>query len=474
MPPTAAEVTKLVEMVEKVSEKLPAVEKELADLRAKVGGEDLKELVANLEKSGVTSIDLKALSERLDKAEAQHMLLVRHIHKSKGGAYFPGVEDGRGKFSMIRAAYAVRTNQWNEAPYEKEVFDETRPIMQKIGMWTGIDTEGGYFVPEQMLPEFNAAIYRNSVFLQLEGSEGSTRVQLLDGLTGAPVKINAFDGGAIVYWNYERGKYELTDAATGQVNMTPHKLTGAVKATEEQLRFGAPSLIRMTENDLARKMGMEIDRVIPYGSGIDNEPLGFVKRALSDQPRSVQFFQAETGAVVDPNTPVADSQGGELTFDKLMEMQGALEDIDIIVLPSAAFISAPRFWRRRKKDKILNFSSQVEGEPYLLGGPFLSDAALTGVIGPWDKTTMVPTNNKPGASAGWETTSSDLKYGDVFYGNWEEVFFARWGGLEFVRTDGTGPGFWTDERFTKVRMWCDNGIRQGQAIVICPDAQMRD
>lgn len=434
-----------------VSEKLPGVEAEIAAVKAQLG-----------------EIDVQVLSRRLEEAVAGHESLVKRIRNWKGGLYVPGLEDTAPKFSLLRAAKGVVSKNWEGAEEEKRVLEEVR----KSGQRMGVDSEGGYFVPDQTIPDVIAAIYRRSVLVNLAGAEGTTRVTVVDGLVGNPVKLPAFEGGLVAYWLGEQDKYIESLAKVGNISMVPKKLTVLAKITEEMRKLSSFGFEQLLRNDAIRSLAAELDRTVLYGKGTDSEPRGVLNMPIGEEPRGVQFFSAETGEIV--TAAPADSQGGELDFDGLMEMQGALEDADVMPNESFATISAPRYFRRLKQLKVLNFSGQTEGRPYLVGVPMLTDARLAELIGDFDKTAMVPTKNKPGASAGWPTTSTDLKYGDVVMGNWSEVVLGRWAGVEIVDDGGRGLGFATDDIFVKFRLWADIQKRQGKTLVAAPDVQMRD
>jgi len=439
-----------VSSIKGIAEKLPSLEADIAAIKMAVG-----------------EIDVKELAARVERSVAQQDQLVKRIRNWKGGLYVPGLEEDADKFSIHRAAVAVASKNWAKAGFEKEMFDAVRAKGQTMG----VDSEGGYFVPDQVIPEVIGAIYRRSVFIGLD-AEGTTRVSVIDGLVGNPVKIPAFEGGMVAFWLGEQDPYVESMVKAGNISLVPKKLTVLAKLTEEMRKFSSFGYETLMRNDMIRALAAELDRTVPYGKGNENEPRGLMKMTMGTGPRDIQFFSAETGKLV--TEAPADAAGGELDYDGLMEMQGALEDANVTPNESFATISAPRYFRRLKQLKIQNYSAQVDQRPYLIGAPMLSDARLAELIGAFDKSTMVPTSGVPGASAGWPTTETDGSYGDVFMGNWSEVILGRWAGIEIADDDGKGLGFATDNIFVKIRMWADIQKRQGKGIVVCPDVQMRD
>lgn len=439
-----------VESMKGIAEKFPDIEADIAAVKEAVG-----------------EIDVQELAKRVEKSAAAQDALTRRIRDWKGGIYVPGLEEDADKFSIHRAAVAIASKNWDKAGFEKEMFDAVREKGQRMG----VDSEGGYFVPDQVIPEVIGAIYRRSVFIGLD-SDGTTRVSVIDGLMGNPVKIPAFEGGVVSYWLGEQGTYVESMVAAGNVSMVPKKLTTLVKLTEEMRDFSSFGFEQLLRNDMIRANAAALDRTVAYGAGNENEPRGLMNMPIGTGARDVQWFSAEDGAL--RTSAPADSAGGELDYDGLMEMQGALEDANVTPNESFATISAPRYFRRLKKLKVQNYSAQTAERPYLVGAPMMSDARLAELIGAYDRSTMVPTANKPGASAGWPTTSTTEKFGDVFMGNFNEIILGRWAGLEIVDDGGKGLGFATGEIFVKMRMYADIQKRQGKSLVICPDANMRD
>lgn len=431
----------------------------LEELKTKVP-EHTKELEAiKTELEKFKGLDGKKVLDALESLKAGQAATQEAIRRSTGGFYVPGIEEYGKKFSMVRALIAVKTGDWSKAGLEKEIFDQTR---NKAGHIVGQDSAGGFWVPDQVIPDIIAAIYTRSVMVGLEGS-GQTRVSVIDGLTGIPAKIPKFDGGMIAYWIGEQDKYAESQTKSGNVTMTPKKLGVLTRLTDEMQRFSSPGFENLLRTDMQRAAAKKLDWTVLFGSGTENMPRGIM--SLKD----IQVFSAESGNTTVPANPA----GAELTFDGLMEMQGLLEDNDIDINDSFAIISATRYFRRLKQLKILNFSAQATGNPYLLGVPMLTDEKLTSIIGDWDKTTQIPTTNRPGASLGWANPQANALNGDVVAANWSEVVLGRWSGVEITNDGGTGDGFINDQTYVKMRLYIDLGYRLEKAIVVCPDAKMR-
>lgn len=409
-------------------------------------------------------LDIKKTMDEVEKLRAKQDDIIRAIRMNRSGPYVPGLEDEKEakKFSMARAGWAIKTQSWEGAGYEEEVFKEARKLVKHV---IGVDSEGGFFVPDQIIADVIGMIYARSVLIALNG-EGTTRISILDGLTGGQVKIPKFKGGMIAFWIGELDEYVESATKLGDVTLTPKKLTLLTRISEEMRRWGGYGFENLLRQDMARAAAQKLDWSAIYAPGNENMPRGVVRQ------QGVSWFSAETGDFVTASP--ADAQGGELGFDAIGEMYGGLEDKNVAADDTAAIISAPRYFRRLKASKISNYAGQTTGQPYMIGGPLIPDARLGEFIGPFDRTTQIPTTNKPGQSLGWTTTSNQNKFGDVIVGNWGEMVFGRWGLMELLSDNGVGQGFLRDQIYVKMRMFGDFIIRHAESFAIAPDVRMRN
>lgn len=439
---------------------------------------DLKSKVDAIAKQ-VNDVDVKGINEHLDVLQAGMDKVQADIlaHATNSASGVPGVEDE--DFSILRACMGVKRGS-SKAAFEAagagkewEIMDAVRNSMTKAGQTVGVDGQGGFFVPDQVMPDVIAAIYSRAAFIDLAG-DGQTAISVIDGLIGNTVTIPKAEGGCIAYWIGEEDEYAESKMGVGVLSMTPKKLGVLTKITAEMRRFQSAGFENLLRQDMVRALAKKLDHTVAYGTGTDNTPRGIC--AL----KGVQVWDAAAkksySGLAAARAGVADWAPAELTFDGLDEMRGVLEDADIDPDEGGSYrtISHPRYMRRLRQLKIQNFTGQSANQPYLLGAPMLKDSTIEAIIGQFGKTTQVRTKQKPGSSIAGDTTETELKSGDVFTGNMSEIVLGRWSGIEIEDDDGRGTGFARDETNIKMRMFADVGHRQDKAIVVCPNAIMRD
>lgn len=446
----------------------------------------LKDIAAKI--APYAEFDLAAAKTLLDEHTAAIEDFKSKIKSSKDGTWFPGSEDVSKKFSLLRACIG-HINGGDKAAFERagggyefEVIKASRDAASQrgAGQVVGITSTGGTFIPDQAIPDVIAAIYTRSVFANLAGADGNARATVLDGLFGLPVKIPRFFGGAVAYWIGEEDEYVQSKLRTGTETMSPKKLGVMLGVTDEMRRFAVPAFDSMMRMDMIRSAAKKLDWTVMYGTGTNDMPLGVANRLRhgtgdgaagtnSDgtfKP-GVNWYWTQTGqGGPEASVPSAPGADFDFTYDDLMNMQGVLEDLDIDIESSFAYVTHPRVWRRAKQFKILNFSGQSTGQPYLIGAPMLSNARLRDIIGDFDKTTQIPTTDNPGGSA-------TAKYGGMFWGNFQELVIGRWSGVEIEDDDGKGLGFNRDITHVKLRLHADVGVREQRALGYTPDVRAR-
>lgn len=434
-----------------------------------------KEKLAALSKAiePFAGIDLKATLGEIEKLKATQAAMQKAIATNrKGLGNVAGVEDE--SFSLLNYLVGCYTGDFAKAKAEKE-----REIQQacrtKAAQQVGDDSLGGFWIPDQVLPDVIESIYAKAAFINLDGN-GQTRITVIDGLFGGNVRIPKVEGGVVTYWLGENDTAIESSNAAGEIVMNPHKAVSLVTITDTMRRLGGPGWERMLRRDMVRSLAAKLDWTIPYGTGGNDTPRGILKslgvRIYSAQSKKSELRTASTNLANTTNFQ-ADWVGAPLHFDILTDMLLQLEEDNVDLDATQTWISSPRAWQWLKNLKISYYSGQTADQGLLLGAPFISDEKLASIIGSYAKSSQITSSQKPGASIGAPSASGTAKATDIFGGNLGEVMLGRWGGFDIEDDGGKGLGFLKDRIYVKLRGHFDVGIRQGRGVVVCTDALVR-
>lgn len=417
-------------------------------------------------------LNFGTVREEVEKLKAKQEEIVGAIRSSRRSpGYFPGIEDECKNFNLLDYFRAKKFGDEKYAPRECELARESLKAIQAKGQNVGDWTMGGSFVADQYIADIIEAIYSRSVLINLEGSEGESRMSLLDGLTGATHRVPKMENGLTAYWIGEEDEYAETSAKTGDETITPHKLGILVKITDSMLKMGGFGFDQMLRRDMVRAMSKKLDWSAIFGTGGASStgdrkmPRGLIYN------RGIKVWKTGTGVLTYDAALATTFGGGSHTFDTLMDMQLAVEEDEIEIEPEFAWISSPRYFHLLRQLKITNFSGQTAGQPYLLGSPMLSWQRLKDLIGDYGKSTQFKNTNLPGAGV-FPNANSNAKFTVVAGGNWSQGVFARYFGMDFEDDAGKGKGFTSDHTYLKGRMYGDFFYRQPRAFIVAPDAQV--
>ena len=442
-------------------------------------------------------MDKKSIEEEFEKLRAQSERIARGVQNSKKGGYFPGIEDEAKRFSLVKTLAACAKKDWTGAEHEKELMIEAMAAREKATGQVASDLErGGGFIADQLIPDVIGPMYTRSAFIAMDG-EGETRVTVLDGLPGGRVTVPQFHGGMLAYWMGEEDAYTTSQVKTSDVHMDLKKIGVMARMTDTMIKYASYGFDNLLRRDMIKALVKKIDHTIPYGTGSADMPRGICNwntgghsTATTDAAGNavgpgVKVFRADsdvsmTYAAAQALSDGSGFVGGELDLDSLALMKLMFEEDDIDTnSPSFAWVAAPRYWDRLKRVKIDHYSSQAGvNASYHLGVPILPDARVADLIGPFGRMNQITTNAAPGAAgnanAVFSGASATAKFSALFAGDWSEFIFGRGSGIEIEDDGGKGTGFSTDSTYLKLRMYCDQMIRDPRAISFCPDVQVRD
>jgi len=342
----------------------------------------------------------------------------------------PGVDEGKEQFSFMRAINAIVTGDWQNAGFEKEVFENTR---KRTAMSAGSDTAGGYIVPSEYVAEIIELLRAESIVMAL----GATS---LTGLVGVPVELPKQTGGATAYWVGENSAITESALTVGQITLTPKAVAALVKLSNRLLRLSNPSIETMIRNDIGTVLALEIDRASLRGSGANTEPIGI----------------ANTTGI---NTVTIGTNGGAPTFDYLSNMQYELQ-LDNAFRGKLGYAFHPATRKKLLQTKIAQYSGDTGGE-YIIQ-PMVSDAQLQSWMGfPYKMTTQIPITLTKG-------TATDCT--EIYFGNWAELIVGSWGGLEIMASKETSDAFEKNQTWIRIIQEVDVAVRHAESFCLINDA----
>ena len=344
--------------------------------------------------------------------------------------YLAGLEDEK-PFSFFKAILAIRTGDWSEAGFEREVFDNTRKkVMGALGGGPG----GGYIVPMIYVAELIELLRAEAVVAAL----GAT---VLAALQGSPVYIPRQSAGSTGYWVGENVAITGSDLTLEQISLTPKKVGALVKLSNTLLKLSNPSAEALVRSDIATAIALQIDLKAFRGTGASNQPTGI----------------ANTASI---NTVAIGTNGGDLSWDNLIDMEYALAE-DNALRGKLGFAFHPAIRRKLLKTKVAQYSGDTGGNYYV--SPPITETTFQAWLGyPYKMTTQIPINL---------TKGSGTALTEVYYGNWADLLIGQWGGMEIMASQETSDSFEKDQTWVRILQEVDLAVRHPESFCLVSDAK---
>lgn len=389
-----------------------AREQELARINA------LEKLGEQFKQFGGSELAREAIAKGKTVGDLQAALLERAGKTPVPSAEVGLTESEVKSFSFVRAlrvlAFPNEKQFWQDAAFEREVSEAAAkktgkapqgilvpvdvlrsPVVSDAGSYrnlvralqavfqrdlvVGTATAGGHTVSTDLIAGSFIDLLRNRMVLQRLGAT------VLNGLVGN-IAIPRQTSGATAYWVAESGAPTESQQAFDQVTMQP-KTVGAFTDYSRKLllqsSMDVEGFIRM---DLAKVIGLEIDRVGLYGTGSSNQPRGV------DQTSGINTVNFGAAAP---------------TFAEIvsMETQVAADNADVGTLAY-----------------LVNAAGR--------GGLKTTEKASTTGQFVWE-----PGNTVNGYRA---EVSNQVTTGDYWFGNWADLLIGFWSGLDLMVDPYTG------------------------------------
>ena len=339
--------------------------------------------------------------------------------KEERRGHLPGVEvakgEEKGAFKMSRAIRAIARRSFDDAPYEKEVFDN----MRSKAMEQGTPSAGGFIVPEEAITNIIEKLKANVVAYELGAMDLAA--------TGVPLVIPRLATSVAGNWIASEGTtITATDQVFEQVSMSPKTVAGRVVLSNLLLETSQPTADRIIEEDLASQLGLALDLGVLSGTGSAGQPTGITVAA------SVGSFSTSMTAAVAP------------TYGELLD---AIDDLAVANALKGSLGWACHPTAMSQIRQMLNPANMDIDRRSVGGGP---DPMLLGYK--FATTTQLPT---PVANSK-----------SIIFGNWADLMIARWGGMRLLASDQSDDAFSKDQTHIRATMRLDVGIRHPESFTV--------
>ncbi|MGQ9688918.1 MAG: phage major capsid protein [Desulfobaccales bacterium] len=214
------------------------------------------------------------------------------------------------------------------------------------------------------------------------------------------------------------------------------------------MSMSLPQAEAMVRRDLVEQIGLAIDLAALRGTGANGQPTGI----------------ANTSGI---NTVSLGTNGDYLTsLDLFFAMMSRLEE-DNALKGKLAFICHPKVKAALRTLKAPQYEGDTRGMyllPPLVTALLSSDKSLSEAVGyPIFATTQIPTNLTKG-------TSTDCT--EVYFGNWQDLLIAQWGGLSILASSHAADAFAKDQTWVRIVASVDIAVRHPESFALCNDLRV--
>ena len=216
-------------------------------------------------------------------------------------------------------------------------------------------------------------------------------VRFISGLVG---NLNIVTGGADAAWVAEDVAATKAYPAYAKRQLSPKRLQVLQGVTYDLIHQNSASVDALIMDDMVKAHAAALDAAILAGSGSSGQPSGVLASA--------------------GNTVAIDTNGGAITYAKLVEMEQAGGEDNGLLAGTLAYVSNAKVMGKLKT------IPQVAGYPWYL----LNEGKVNGY--PFYMSNAVPSNLDKG-------TSQTHVLSAALFGAWSQVICGTWGGgLQFI------------------------------------------
>ena len=262
----------------------------------------------------------------------------------------------------------------------------------------GTATAGGNLVETELLAGSFIDILRNRMAVMQAGTT------VLSGLQGN-ISIPRQTSASTAYWVGEGAAPTESQQAFDQVNLTPKTVGATTDYTRKLLLQSSISVETFVRNDIAKQIALALDTAAIYGSGSSNQPTGITNttgvgtQTITTYGTFVEYVGMET------DVAVANADQGALKYIINPTARGALKTTEKTSTSTAQFVYA---------------DDEINGYPVIV--------------------------------------SNQLSNNDVLFGDFSQLIFATWSGLDLTVDPWAGA---TSGNIRIIALQdCDFGVKQ--------------
>ncbi len=364
--------------------------------------------------------EFDASLEELKKHFSRH----EDVDRLSGG---PDLGTEEGQWSLFRTCKALATRDWSGAELEREVGDE----MREKALAMGVDSSGGYIVPENYSAQIIELLNQENPLLQ-------RGARILPGIKGSPLIMPKQATRASATYIGENTTIAKTQPTLGQIEFIPRTLAASTELSNVLRENATPAIEAFVTDDLRIQFDNALTTFGLTGNGSGFQPTGVLN---------------EDGLTA---TTLATAV---ITFDDLVDMVHVLTNANAL-RGTLGWIMHPAvlqaIWKMKDSTELLGVGGGA-GDPAIHVNTqptqrrVITEGAPTMIMGyPFSTTTAMP------ASTGATPAGS----GDsILFADWSQLLIPTWKTLELRATDVGAGTFLQDTMIVRALLRHDLGVR---------------
>ena len=324
----------------------------------------------------------------LSPKEVKNYSLLRAINAAADQKNNPRAWDEAGLELEASRAVAERLGKKPQGffvPWEIQNAAYRRPVnTQQVGD----PTTGGYLVATELLADSFIDVLRNSMMLKQAGA------RVMTGLVG-DIDIPKKTTASVAYWIGEGDAPNKSTLQFGQVAARPKTVAAYAQLTRKFLKQATPDAEMLVRDDIAQTLALAADKAGLHGAGSANEPLGVA-------------LMSGIGAVV------GGTDGATPDWADLVDLESEIA-LDNALIGKLGYITNTKVQGYLKKTR----HNATYGTDYIWP---INAREINGH--PAWVTNQVRSDMVKG--------SSGAVCSGIFFGNWDDLVFLYWGGLDVI------------------------------------------